>query len=37
MLTEYENILGVSLKEFQDMADDVKAAVSAHTALDFAA
>ncbi len=36
MLTEYEGILGVSLKEFQDMADDVKAAVSAHTALDFA-
>jgi len=37
MLSEYESLLGVSLKEFQEMADDVQAAVNAHAALEFAA
>lgn len=37
LLKDYQEILGVSLKEYQDMADKVAAAVSVHNALDWCA
>lgn len=37
LLEEYQGILGVSLKEYQEMADKVAAAVSVHNALDWCA
>jgi hypothetical protein len=37
MLTQYQEILGVELKEYEAMADQVAAAVSIHSALEFCA
>jgi hypothetical protein len=37
LISQYQEILGVSLKEMTDMADQVAAAVSIHSALEFCA
>jgi hypothetical protein len=37
MLTQYQEILGVELKEYESMADAVASAISIHSALEFCA